>query len=92
MSLTVPNLYDKVLSILIEQENNMSGLSALIIGLFSILIAIILTVIIVPNMPVGFWNYMTYDERVWYSIGVGSLTFIWVLVIIVWGILAVNID
>lgn len=87
MSLTVPNLCDKVLSILIEQEKTMKPIHAVITALATFLAAIIITILIVVHQPVGHWYYMTDDQRLWFSIGAGGLTFLWVLVLVIWGIL-----
>jgi len=70
----------------------MKPIHAVITALATFLAAIIITILIVVNQPVGHWYYMSADQRLWFSIGTGSLVFIWVLVMVIWGILFVKAD
>lgn len=70
----------------------MKPIHAVITALATFLAAIIITILIVVNQPVGHWYYMSTDQRLWFSIGTGSLVFIWVLVMVIWGILFVKAD
>lgn len=90
--MTVLSLRGTVLSILIEQENPMKPIHAVITALATFLAAIIITILIVVHQPVGHWYYMSEDQRLWFSICAGGLTFLWVLVLVIWGILFVKAD
>lgn len=70
----------------------MKPIHAVITALATFLAAIIITIMIVVHQPVGHWYYMTEDQRLWFSIGTGSLVFLWVMVMVIWGILFVKAD
>lgn len=61
----------------------MKPLHAVLTGLATFMAALIATIMIVINQPVGAWYYMTYDQRLWFSIGTASLVFIWILVLVI---------
>lgn len=56
---------------------------AIFFGFLTLLISLILSVLIISNQPVGYWYYMTYSQRMWFSICTSSLIFIWCLAIVV---------
>lgn len=70
----------------------MHPIHAVITALATLLAAIIITILIVVHQPVGNWYYMSYDQRLWFSIGTGGITFLWVIVFVIWGIIFVKAD